>query len=49
VYPLADYRPRPSRSDISGIVLGYGSVPADKVDHGVRLLAPAVEEAGAER
>ncbi len=49
VYPLADYRPRPTRSDIPGMVLGYGSVPAGKVDHGVRLLARAVDEAGAER
>jgi GntR family transcriptional regulator / MocR family aminotransferase len=49
VYPLADYRPRPARSDNPGVVLGYGSVPADKVDRGVRLLARAVDEAGGKR
>jgi GntR family transcriptional regulator/MocR family aminotransferase len=49
VEPLAVYRPRPARSDIPGMVLGYGSVPADKVDQGIRLLARAVDEAAEER
>jgi GntR family transcriptional regulator/MocR family aminotransferase len=41
VYPLADFRPRAKATDQPGLVLGYGTIPPDKADRGVQLLAHA--------
>jgi GntR family transcriptional regulator/MocR family aminotransferase len=42
VYPLADFRPAPNADDQPGLILGYGSVPAGRAAHGIRLLSHAL-------
>jgi GntR family transcriptional regulator / MocR family aminotransferase len=44
VYPLATYRARPGTGGAPAFVLGYGSVPPERAEHGVRLLAGAIAD-----
>jgi GntR family transcriptional regulator/MocR family aminotransferase len=45
VYPLATYRARPARdAPRPAFVLGYGSVPPDRAELGIRRLAESIED-----